>query len=433
MKAEICIPTYKRPEAINELLQRYLGIFTRMGFDMHIFDSSDDSETKEVFDGYSGGNRNLFYHKIDPQIHSNMKVYSIYEEFASGDYDYIWVQSDSIRWTVESLELIIEAIKSNKYDLIVPNYRDVEKIGTREYQDFNDFFLDCAWHLTLYGAVVLKKTVFKNVDWIYLRDKYGIPERINFSHVGMYFEQISKMDQFKAYHISLPEYSLTSTLFKKESGWRKDTFFIHCECWPSVITALPDVYKNKTEVIKKQGKNSGDLTIEGIKRLRAENVLTAEVIRNYSSVWKKVSDISLARIYLYAYLSPNMAKALMKDVQNEKRLKRRIKKFCKSYEKIYIYGCGQKGDAFSHFLDDMNINYEGFLISRGKVDKTILRGKPVWEIDDNIAENEKAGIVMALNRLNTRQVLECLTEINMKAGIFTEYTDMLDEVGGNLL
>lgn len=429
MKTEICIPTYKRSEAINELLQRYLDIYTRMGFDIHIYDSSDDDDTKDVFEKYSKGDRNLFYHMVDSQVHSNMKVYSIYEEFAAGDYDYIWVQSDSIRWTIESLELVLKIIESDNYDMIVPNYRDIENIGNREYSDINEFFLDCAWHMTLYGAVILRKSVLEKIDWEMLKNKYGVPERINFSHVGMYFEQIYKMNSFKAFHIGLPEYSLTSTLYKKESGWRKETFFIHCECWPSVINALPNAYKNKKEVIKKQGKYSGDLTIEGVKKLRSENVLNFECMKKYASIWNDVSDISLAKMFFYVFITPKMAKNLMIDTRKEKRLKKRIKRFCKLYKKIYIYGCGQVGNNFSQYLEDMNINFEGFLISKGKADKVTLRGKPVREIDVDVIENEKVGIVLALNELNSRQVLESIREMNVKAGIFTEYADMYDGMG----
>ena len=423
MKTEICIPTYKRPEAINELLQRYLDIYTRMGFDIHIYDSSDDNDTKVVLEKYSKVNSNLYYHKVDPQIHSNMKVYSIYEEFANGDYDYIWVQSDSIRWTIESLELILKIIESDNYDLIVPNYRDIENIGNREYRDINEFFLDCAWHMTLYGAAILRKSVLNNIDWKMLKNKYCIKKRINFSHVGMYFEQIYKMNNFKAFHIGLPEYSLTSTLYKKESGWRKDTFFIHCECWPSVINALPNVYKNKEKVIKKQGKYSGDLTIEGIKKLRSENILTPQILKKYAFIWKDISDIPLIIVSFYAHIPPNIAKKLMSDTQSEKKLKAKIKKFCIGYERIYIYGCGQMGDIFSHYLDDMGINYEGFLISKGRADKATLRGKPVREIDYDILQDEKIGIVFALNELNTKQVYKSLSGTPIRAGLFTGYRD----------
>lgn len=430
MKAEICIPTYKRPEAINELLKRYFDMYIGMGFDLHIYDSSDDNKTKEVCRRYSDKS-GFFYHLIDSHIHSNMKVYAIYEEFEKSDYDYIWVQSDSIRWTPESLTLIKDAIELDKYDVIIPNYRDVERIGNKEYTDINEFFEECAWHMTLYGATILRKSVMTRIDWNQLNERYGVPNRINFSHVGLYFEQISKMEKFRAYHIGLPKYSLTSTLFKKESGWRKDTFFIHFECWPSVINALPDVYNNKKEVIKKQGKYSDDLTVEGIKKLRSERVLTPEVVKKYAHTWEDVSDVSLAKVMFYAHISPNLAKDLLRDTRYEKKRKKRIKKFCEKYEMIYIFGCGQMGDLFAGYLEDMNVNYKGFLVSKGRQDKSVLHGKPVREVDLDIVEDEKNGIIFALNELNTRQVINSLGNIKVRAGIYTEHNTN-NGTGGDL-
>lgn len=426
MKKEICIPTYKRPEAINELFLRYLDIYTNMGFDIHIYDSSDDVDTKEVFDKYSDNDR-LFYHAVDPKVHSNMKVYDIYEEFVGGDYEYIWVQSDSIRWTLDSLNIIKDAINTGKHDLIIPNYRDVEQIGTREYEDINAFFRDCAWHMTLYGATIVRKSVLDNINWEELKKKYGVSDRINFSHVGMYFEQIANMECFKALHIGLPLNSLSSSLYKKGSGWRKDTFFIHCECWPSVINALPDVYVYKKEVIKKQGKNAGDLTTEGIKKLRSEGVLTPRTIHKYASVWEEVSDIPLRTMCFYAYIPPKIARSLMDETKAERRRKKQIKRFSRQYNRLFLYGCGLKGDYYGELLEEMNIDYEGYLISKGISDKKMLRGKPVREIASDLINDESVGIIISLYELKTEQVLESLVDVNVKAGIYTEYAYLYDK------
>lgn len=423
MKKQICIPTYNRPDAVDELLLRYRGIYRELGFDVHIYDSSDNDQTSvivnkcAVIDG-------VFYHRMDSRIHSNMKVYTIYKEFANEDVDYIWVQSDSIRWNEACLKRIAEMIDLNEYDLIIPNYRDVEAIGDRIYEDVNDFFRDCACHMTLYGATILKASVLNHIDWDELEEKYCVPDRINFSHVGLYFEQILKMEHFKAFHMALPEYSLTSTLFKKGSGWRRDAFFIHCECWPAVINVLPSVYGNKKEIIKKQGSYSGDLTIEGLKRLRAEKILNMNVYLKYCRIWKEVSDVHLSILLLYSIIPPAIFKMFLADSRNERKLKKRIKKFCREYTHIYIYGCGQKGDRFADFLEEMQIPYEGFLISRGKNDKESLRGKPVMKIEDRFLMDKGNGIVIALNELNCKQVLDEISGENVRAGIFTEYFDM---------
>ncbi len=422
MKLKICIPTYKRPKAIEELLQRFLDTYLLLGFDIHIYDSSDDEETYSVVKPFMGCEK-LYYHRVDPTVHSNVKVLNIYKEFADGDYDYIWVQSDSIRWTIESLNRISDAINSNQYDIITPNYRDEEKIGDKIYEDKEEFFRDCAWHLTLYGAAILNKKLLYNVEWEAIHQKYTCSERINFSHVALYFEQIAKAKSFKGFHIGLPQFSLTSTMYKKESGWRKDTFFIHCVCWPSVINALPNIYRDKEEVIKKQGFLSGDLTNEGLKRLRSEKVLSLSEFVKYRKEWKNVSDISALRFLFFSIIPAGLAKALMIDQINERKIKRQIRNFSKKYENIFIYGCGQKGDSFANYMDEMRIAYKGFIISKGRKDKEYLHNKPVLEFDENLLYKKTNGIILALNELNTKQVLTDLKKYDVKAGLYSEYLE----------
>lgn len=419
MKKQICIPTYNRPDAIDELLSRYSALYKELGFDIHIFDSSDNDWTSIAVGNYAayGG---VFYHRMDSKIHSNRKVYIIYKDFIDEEAEYIWVQSDSIRWNEAALNRIVAAIERNEYDFIIPNYRDVEAVGDQSYEDANDFFRDCAWHMTLYGATVIRTSVLQHADWTDLEAKYCVDNRINFSHVGLYFELISKMEHFKAFHIGLPEYSLTSTQFKRESGWRQDSFFIHCECWSSVISVLPSIYRDKKEVIKKQGRCSGDLTIAGLKRLRAERILNMDVYRKYHSVWKDVSDIPLGVLRLLSITPPAIVKKPVTISRNVRRVKKRIKKFCQNYDHIYLYGCGEKGNIFAFYLESMQISYEGFLISKGKRDKASLHGKPVQEIDDDLLQDEQNGIVFALNELNTKQVLESMSGKTIRAGILTE-------------
>lgn len=419
MKKQICIPTYNRPEAVDELLSRYGNLYKELGFDVHIFDSSDNDWTSIAVGNYTVHD-GVFYHRMDSKIHSNRKVYIIYKEFLDEQADYIWVQSDSIRWNEAALKRIVEAMERNEYDFIVPNYRDVEEIGDRIYEDANDFFRDCAWHMTLYGATVLRTSVLQYADWKDLEAKYCVDNRINFSHVGLYFELISKMEHFKAFHIGLPEYSLTSTFFKRGSGWRRDAFFIHCECWPSVISALPSIYKDKKEVIKKQGRCSGDLTIPGLKRLRAERILNKDVYRKYCSVWKDVSDIPLGVLLLLSIIPPAIARETIITSRYVRRLKKRIKKFCRNYTHIYLYGCGEKGNTFAFYLETMQISYEGFLISKGTRDKVSLHGKPVKEIDDDLLKDGRNGIILALNKLNTKQVLDSMSGKTIRAGILVE-------------
>lgn len=423
MRKAICIPTYNRPEAINELLTRCLYIYCKLGYDLYIYDSSTNEDTKEVVDQYIKDAEGLFYLRVDSKIHSNMKVYLIYEEFwKKQSHDYIWVQSDSIRWTEDSLESITNVINGGKYDFVIPNYRDVEKIGNKEYREHNDFFRDCAWHMTLYGATIVRiDSVLKEADWDMLKEKYSRQDRINFSHVGLYFEQILKMDSFCAYHMTLSSNSLTSTLYKKASGWRRETFFILCECWPNVINALPSSYLYKKEVIQKHAVNADVLMPEGIKKLRSEGILNYKVYRKYRGVWRQVSNVSDIMILLYSVIPQRIITYFIKDNINEMKIKRKLKRFCAEHSEIYIYGCGQKGDIYASFLESMDIPYKGFLISEGQKDKSDLHGKPVEVFDDKLLNNRKVGLILALNEKNFGSVVHLFTPNQLATQVFSEY------------
>ena len=423
MKKAICIPTYNRPEAIDELLLRYKDLYQELNYDLYIYDSSTNDHTYEVASRYMDESETIFYTRVDSSVHSNMKVYLIYEEFMKRmEYAYIWVQSDSIRWTAESLRRITDVVDSDKYSFVIPNYRDVENIGDKEYSDYNLFFRDCAWHMTLYGATIIKiQTVLAEVDWKTLKEKYGKENCINFSHVGLYFEQIAKMKCFNAYHLGLPLFSLTSTLYKKESGWRKDTFFILCECWPSVIRNLPNEYRYKEDVIKKNAINSGDFTFEGIKQLRIEGVLNKQVLKKYGKMWNEVSNVPLFVLQVIAILPQKLGLYVSKRYWFERKLKTKMKKFCSKFSEIYIYGCGQKGDIYGMFMEEMNISYKGFLISKGQHDKTQLRGKPVIEYDSRLLDGGKTGIILAVNENNFTSIIKVFSQEQISSYVFCEY------------
>ena len=99
IKLAVCIPTYNRPEVIEEFIQTCARQYLQHQFDIFIYDSSEDIQTEEVVKEYKKQFSNLYYTKVAPEIHSNMKVYNIFREFGhSLKYDYLWVCSDSIWW-----------------------------------------------------------------------------------------------------------------------------------------------------------------------------------------------------------------------------------------------------------------------------------------------------------------------------------------------
>lgn len=406
-KIAICIPTYSRPDILQELIEKSFTMYQKYEIDVYIFDSSKDTETERVVEKYKGIYSNLSYIRVDPSVHSNMKVYKIYQHFQRNAlYEYIWICSDSIRWSERVIKNVCQNL-DKEYDLIVVNPRDVENVGTRVYSDKNEFFLDCAWHMTQYGVSIVKlETLFKNADWEYLTAKYIIPERINHSHVALYFEQLLMLDSFKVLHVSVKPNDFSSSSLKGKSDWHPHIFFVWCKCWSSMIEALPDCYHNKEEVMKKHGVNSGIMGMDNLVILRDENIYSLKVYKQYRLEIEKTTDVHPVLLFMIALMPRHFCTVLSKKVKYERKMKKELNRFCRGFKDIYIYGHGRKGVNFAEYLKEIGVIYKGFLVSvLSEDEKRIFREYSVQKYSESFLEDKSTAILLALNKENTAEVL----------------------------
>ena len=252
-KLAYCIPTYNRSTMVEEFLEQFASLFYQLRINILFYDSSEDNVTELVVKKWKKVYENIDYIHTPSDWHANHKVMYIYEQYAQNHiYDYLWICGDSVRHSEKILKQIVALLDSD-YDIIVINGIDKGRIGTREYADGNELFQDCAWHMTLFGSVIVNvHTLLENVPWSYIEEKYEIPERINYSHIGLYFESIYRLDRFKAYYLAADQEVWGSRL-KRKTGWYQDAFQVLCEYWPSTMNALPSYYTNKWEAINKLG------------------------------------------------------------------------------------------------------------------------------------------------------------------------------------
>lgn len=78
-KIAICVPTFNRPLVIRELILKCCRYFENLDYDLYIYDSSDNDETWSVCKNLRLNYKFKYIH-ADRKIHSNEKVYKIYQD-----------------------------------------------------------------------------------------------------------------------------------------------------------------------------------------------------------------------------------------------------------------------------------------------------------------------------------------------------------------
>lgn len=416
-KLAICIPTFNRAAIIEETLIRCIEKYNKRDWDLFIYDSSTDNDTRNIVENYMTEFSGLYYKYIDSSVHSNLKVYTILQDFSGTlKYEYIWICTDTVTWSDELLDVVQDNLNLN-YDLLVVNYRDVEKIGTREFSDYNDFFVNCAWHMTYYGAAIYRiSTMLYDIPWEYLKERYCIPERVNFSHVAFCYEKICTMIHFKAKHLSFHlECRRISSMKRDAVGWRNDVFYVFCSCWPSMIMALPDCYQDKELVIRKHGINSELLLEKSLIQFREEGLYTYNIYKKYEKKWKNLTSLSNKKLEIISRFPSKWVWILQfKYFYNIKRRKKIVIKFAQKYSEVYLYGCGMKAADFAQYLEEANIEFEGFVVTSARDEKKIFMNKKVLQFEADILSDPNVGLILALNKKNTKEVVDVINRVDKK-------------------
>ena len=422
----ICIPTYNQPDMMQEMMIRCLPVYREFEIDIYVYDSSPGRETEEILHQYQAEYKNLHYRRLPADIHSNRKVLNAYREIISlGKYEYLWLCPDYIQLTRPGTECVLSAC-SKGYDICVLNYRDVEHVGEKVYTDVNAFFLDCAWHMSSYMATVIRLSSFEDMEWEPFYERYTTPERINHSHVAFYFEQLAKLPRATAVHIPISSVHMRVSSYRKESLWKRDIFPIWCEYWPDMIDALPRKYVFKKEAVKKLGVNTGLFGWKNFIGLREEKIYDRKVYRRYRKEWKNLTKIPPVCLGLLAVMPVSLAGLFVHPGWRRCVLNRRLRRFSKKQEEIFIYGCGFMGEKTSRLLEELHIEYQGYVVSDSSSEKRSFHGLPVVEYGEFLQRGSQAGVILALNKKNADQVMKEKQGLSAyKIFFMHQYEDMI--------
>lgn len=423
-KLAVCIPTYKRSGIVKGFLKQSSSLFNQLGIDIYYYDSSEDDKTRFIVQQWSTEYGNIHYVHVDSGWHANYKVIHILKEQALAQkYEYLWVCGDAILCPEWMIRQILDWLV-HEYDMVIVDGTGIGAFETREYRDGNELFQEHAWYTTLLGAVILNvHSMLMDVPWDYIEEVYEIPERINYAHVGFYFEMISRLDSFRALYLAVNQEIRQSQRIIR-SGWYKDAFKVMCEYWPSTIKALPSWYTNKDAAIHKLGL-AGCLSPMTILEYRKEGVYNWRVVLRYRDILKRMSGLTGLQLWSMAWIHPKLAYYIgVGDITGfvgALQTIRRLHGFCEQYDTIYIYGAGMKAKLYGSYLHRKGIIFAGFLVTQRKGNPGNLLGRPVMEFSCFKEEGKKAGIILGLERQNLREIQPFLMEQNVWKYTFHEY------------
>lgn len=407
MKLCICMPTCNRKECIARVLSTEIEMLKKLNIDIRIYDSSNEDDTKILVSEYQNkGYENLFYERIDYAVHPNRKAYQIFWEAELTEYDYIWLLHDhTICMELSALSYILYALEK-EFDFYLLNMQS-NSYGITQIQNLDEFLMMGAWPLNSFGTSIVKVTTFlKGTDWKVVSDKYLQEKTLNYAHVGFYFERAAQIENIKICKLELLRECFLDFLRYQKTSWDKDTIRICTECWGSNILMLPDVYRTKYQALKTQDK--WFLTKYKLLMYKKGGQFGIRSFFKYRK-WIKI-------ICPEAYWTDTMIALLPFGLSKYICCHRMVKRINKARHlgwKVMIYGAGRHAVECAGLLKDIEIDFDGFVVTRKQGNPDSLLGYPVQEAQVFL-EKENTLVIIAVLTSGVIEVEKYIKKIKSK-------------------
>lgn len=409
----ICIPTYNRPEAISEVLEKELDFLNKYSVELGIFDSSEDMETELIVKKYiDQGYKNLFYQKCDLRIYTSAskKIYLIYEEMAEKSYDYIWMIHDHTTFNETAFKYILEQLDVNG-DFYFLEMR-ASRFSVNTIVDLNDFLPKAALSLARLGtAIVRRESFLKGTDWKRMSQKYLQEENCGYCHVGYYFERMMELKNPRIIQLKFSRECFVDFKRFEKLGWHSASVRICLGHWGSTLMALPDQYTSKITALQTQDKwllskyklleykKSGNYSISDF--LKYRKWIKLIMPENYSNAfWVAVLPYKIAENKYFAQL--------LNEIEEHR----------KAGNKICLYGAGKDGFECFTFLNELGVNVDSFLVTRMEGNPKQIGGCAVNRADEYL-KNNSAFVIIAILPQGVPEVKTYLDSLAAKGADFS--------------
>ena len=258
------------------------------------------------------------------------------------------------------------------------------------------------------ASTIMNKTLLSNqVDWDHLRDKYVYNNVLDDNHgyfftVGLYLEQIARLDNFKGLFIGNKcKWRRDSPLKRNQIYWKKFVFEAWAKSYPETILKLPNEYTDKEEVIRKSDNiKCGRFSKEMLIHYRLNGLYDITVCEKYKEYFKYVTTESYESCKKIAEtsldkLKQECANLLLIEEDWENKLQYILDKN-KIGDDLYIYGAGLYGEKVINRLLEDEKKIKGVVVTTKDNNVTELSGFKVNVIDEIIVKKGDYFLLCAL-------------------------------------
>lgn len=402
----VAIPTHNRVGDVKNKLEHEIALFAECDIDVHIFDSSTNEDTKKLVGSFrDAGYGNLFFHKYSDGPSSNEKVYRIFEWASGTDYEYIWMIHDHTICNEDAVKYLMQAL-DQRADFLLLNMQAGE-YGTKRFENLDSFLIEGAWRLNSFGAsVVNNKTFLAGIDWEKMRRIYGGSKTLNYSHIGLYFERVAKLQTPYIMQVYFDRKDFLDFNRGKKIQWEADTLRICLECWGEVISRLPESYHCKLETLRSQDR--WFLSKYSLLGYKKKGFYDFGTFMRYRKWLRIIYPEDLHRDFWISVLPYRIGMLCFcgKLIKNLRRAR-------KNGDQIYIFGAGRHAIECAVFLQEINEDFDGFIVSDRSGNPDELLGHEVWEAK-KVLPGKNSFVLLAILTSGVESVKKTLREMSGK-------------------
>lgn len=329
-KLAVIVITANRPRAIRGLLSGTAKDFYNNGIDLIIFDSSSDTQTKDITEKFMHNFPNIIYdhwNGVHDENSIDNKVIDAYKKYSS-KYQYLWTTRDGLCITINYMIDKLNELMSKGKDLIIVDLyvRDCNHHGSKNYTDPVLLFKEQCAHMNTLGTYILKSDfVMKVIKEIPIDDKvYGM-----YFPMALYYYYTNHILNAASYVGILWDWNSDA---EKSSFWTKKILWQWGKRWYEMINQLPSMYdKYKAEVMQIETIDFKPFTPLYLAKARKHGGLNLKTVIEYQKYLPYVCQTPLWVFYLLAITPKIFVKKLGRKIQ--KVIDRNHRKRLKYYRK----------------------------------------------------------------------------------------------------